>query len=78
MPATKEEQLLKAQTISTSRVLSQEEFKVLQQRQAARKTEGMKSETKNKKKRKREEEENEERCAVIYIYINHFFQTILE
>lgn len=38
----------------------QEEFKVLHQRQAARQTEGVKTEQKNKKKRKREEEAEEE------------------
>ncbi|XP_060567917.1 protein SDA1 homolog [Ruditapes philippinarum] len=57
VPESKEEQVKKAKTISTSRILTQDDFKVLQRRQAAKETEGMKS---GGKKRKRDQEEEEE------------------
>ena len=51
-----EEGRKKAQTVSTSRILSQEEFQQIQKRQAAKVVEG--------KKRKHTEEETEERLVV--------------
>ncbi|XP_052792562.1 protein SDA1 homolog [Mya arenaria] len=61
VPETSEVQEAKAKSVSTTRVLSQEEFRQLQQRQAARETEGMKTKTKGKgKKRKREKQEEEQ------------------
>jgi hypothetical protein len=55
-----EEGRKKAQTVSTSRILSQEEFQQIQKRQAANVVEGA---TKGKK-RKHTEEETEERLVV--------------
>ncbi|XP_052282348.1 protein SDA1 homolog isoform X6 [Dreissena polymorpha] len=60
VPATREEQVLKAQQVSTSRILTQEEFRKVQQIQAVRQTEGMSAEGLNNKKRKRELEEEEQ------------------
>jgi len=63
VPETAEEREAKAKSVSTTRVLTQDEFRVLQQRQAAQQTEGVKSAKAGKRKRKRQtEEEAEERC----------------
>jgi hypothetical protein len=55
-----EEGRKKAQTVSTSRILSQEEFQQIQKRQAAKVVEG----TTKGNKRKHIEEETEERLVV--------------
>ncbi|KAL4229769.1 Protein SDA1 [Mactra antiquata] len=62
VPETKEEREQKAMTVSTSRILSQEEFKKLQQLEAVKQTEGM---TSGAKKRKRPAEEEEERGELL-------------
>lgn len=60
VPESKEEQVKKAMTISTSRILTQEDFRILQQRQAAKEAEGLK--TGGKKRKRENEEEEQERC----------------
>ena len=59
VPESAEERREKAESISTSRILSQEDFKKIQQRQVAKQLSGEKKGS--AKKRKREQEEEEER-----------------
>ena len=61
VPDSVEERQKKAQTISSSRILGPDEFKIIQQRQAMKEVEGLKAGGRNAKKRKREEEEETER-----------------
>ena len=60
VPDSVEERQKKAQTISSSRILGPDEFKIIQQRQAMKEVEGLKAGGRNAKKRKREEEEETE------------------
>ena len=59
MPESVADRQKKAQAVSSSRVLGPEEFKLLQQRQALREVEGMKSGGKGRKRKREGEAETE-------------------